>query len=146
MARRLTEQRYGMTEVLDNKPPASNPRDWRRDDLAANEASIFHTLDADVLAEISAAVGYVRAGGLDAETMEQEDFRVPALARQIGGLREHLDDGNGIVILRGLKQVTRNDTDAEIVAWGVANYFGQPIRQGLKKDRRLFSVTATGGQ
>ncbi len=146
VVRRLTELRHGMTEVLDNNPPASNPRGWRRDDLAANEASIFHALDAEVLAEISAAVGYVRAGGLDAETMEQEDFRVPALARQISGLRERLDDGNGIVILRGLKQATRNDTDAEIVAWGVANYFGQPIRQGLKKDRRLFSVTDTGGQ
>lgn len=124
----------------------TNPRAWRRDDLAANEESIFHTLDGDILAEVSGAAERVRSGGLDTETMEQQDFRVPLLARQMGGLRRRLDDGFGVLILRGLEEVTRNDRTAEIITWGLANYFGQPIRQGLRKDRRLFSVTDTGGQ
>jgi alpha-ketoglutarate-dependent taurine dioxygenase len=59
-------------------------------------------------------------------------------------LRAVLDDGPGFAILTGIDLDPYSDDEAGIVGWGLANYLGKPMRQGLKTDRRLFTVTDRG--
>lgn len=122
--------------------PPDRRRAWRGRDLAAD--SVRFPLTADINREIAAAMAHIRANGLDLDTVEQEDFRVPAFARHVPGLHRQLDDGAGVLILSGIELDPYADAESGIIAWGLANYLGRPIRQGLKKDRRLFSVTNHG--
>ena len=121
-------------------------RQWTRESLAEAHKPFVHHLDAGTRHRISNAINFARDNGLTANTVEQEDFRLPEFARTAKQLRSELDSGSGFVVLRDipLEQYV-NDTDAvEIIAWGLANYLGRPLRQGINTDRRLFSVSDQG--
>jgi alpha-ketoglutarate-dependent taurine dioxygenase len=117
---------------------------WRAADAARFAADIPFDLTPAMNREIAAAMAHVRRSGLTLETVEQEDVRLPAFARHVDRLRSRLDDGPGVVVLRGIGLDTFTDAETAIVAWALANYIGRPVRQGLAKDRRIFSVTDTG--
>lgn len=126
--------------------PATDPdtRAWRADDLAGESAALVHDLSAEVLAQIDAAVRQVRANGLTPETIEQEDFRLPAFAREVPALRAQLDSGRGFFVLRGVDVHGYSEAEVEMIGWALCNYLGQPIRQGIDHDRRFFTVSDKG--
>ncbi|MCC7426655.1 MAG: TauD/TfdA family dioxygenase [Alphaproteobacteria bacterium] len=144
------------TALLHRKPAAPPParaepvadagRLWTAATLDPLRESLFFDLPAATLAEIEEAIAHCRANGLTLETMEQEDFRLPSFAPHVAGLRHKLDTGAGILVLRGLPVDRHDDATCGMIAWGLANYLGRPLRQGLSADRRLFTVTDTGGQ
>ncbi len=117
---------------------------WQRADIEAIAPRLRWRVPASLQHEIAAAMTIIRANGLDLDTVEQEDFRLPSLAVEIPRLRALLDDGPGLVTLVGLDLDPYSDDEAGIVAWGIANYLGRPMRQGLRADRRLFTVTDRG--
>lgn len=126
--------------------PPSDPaaRAWRRAELEADPAPLFHDLPPEALRQIDEALAFARANGLTVETVEQEDVRLPALARDVPDLRARLDTGRGFVVLRGVDTGRMTEAEAEIVAWALCNYMGQPIRQGIDRDRRFFTVSDKG--
>lgn len=117
---------------------------WRRETLEARRAELTWAVPDALNRELAAAMALVRANGLDLDTVEQEDIRLPSFAQAVPALRARLDDGPGLVILSGIDLDGVGDDEAGIVGWGLANYLGRPIRQGLKADRRLFTVTDRG--
>jgi len=117
---------------------------WRRADLDAMAGDLRLPSPAALAGEIARALELVRANGLDIDTVEQEDLRLPSFARMVPSLRRLLDDGPGIAILAGLDLDGLTEDEAGIVGWGLANYLGKPMRQGLRADRRLFTVTDRG--
>ncbi len=123
---------------------AHAPRQWDRAGLDARAGEVFCNLPARAGEEIAAALGFIRANGLTLETFEQEDFRVPAFAPMAAEIRRRMDEGAGVVVLRGVPLDIADEEAAGITAWGLANYVGRPIRQGLSVDRRLFTVTDRG--
>lgn len=124
--------------------PATDPaaRGWTSQDLHATQ--LFFDLSAPALRQVRAGLAFAHANGLTVDTVEQEDFRVPAFAADVPGIHEQLDRGIGIAILRGLDPSAISESDAEIVAWGLCNYLGRPVRQGIATDRRLFTVADRG--
>lgn len=117
---------------------------WRRADLAGGAASLRWTAPAALQREIAQAMALVRANGLDLDTVEQEDFRLPSFARAVTSLRANLDDGPGLIVVAGIDLDPYSDDEAGLIGWALSNYLGRPIRQGLKADRRLFTVTDRG--
>lgn len=138
-------QRAGTTIGM-QKPCASRVRawQWRRADLDAMASDLRRPAPPALAGEIARALELVRANGLDIDTVEQEDLRLPSFARMVPSLRRLLDDGPGIAILAGLDLDPMSEDEAGIVGWGLANYLGKPMRQGLRADRRLFTVTDRG--
>ncbi len=126
--------------------PATDPetRAWRQADLARDADALFYTLPDAARAEIATALDFAKANGLTVDTVEQQDFRIPSLARDVPDLRKRLDSGRGFFVMRGLGDQGWTEAEAEIVSWAVCNYLGQPIRQGIGKDRRFFTVADTG--
>ncbi len=120
------------------------PRLWTRDSIEPRRMAHLIDLPAATNAELRVALAHVAANNLDLDTVEQEDIRLPSLAREAGRLRALLDDGPGFFVLRGIDLSGLDDEQAGIVAWGIANYLGRPVRQGLRRDRRLFTVTDAG--
>ena len=126
------------------RPAGDAPRLWTRDTIAPRRADHLVEMPEAATRELHAAIAHVRANGLGLDTVEQEDIRLPSLARIAGRLRALLDDGPGFLILRGVDLSGLSDEEAGIAAWGIGNYLGRPVRQGLKTDRRLFTVTDAG--
>lgn len=124
--------------------PADEPsaRAWSRQSLSS--ASVFFDLGGAALEEIDGCLQFAHANGLTVDTVEQEDFRVPTFAAAVRGIQERLDHGVGVAIVRGLDPSTLSESDAEIIAWGLCNYLGRPMRQGIATDRRLFTVSDKG--
>lgn len=135
-APRLTYHRLPSEE-----PPA---RLWEQSDLEANWPSLFYDLPQAALDQIGAAIDFANENGLTADTVEQEDFRIPAFARDVPALRRTLDTGRGFVVLRGIDVSKASEDEAEILSWGLCNYLGRPIRQGISHDRRFFTVVDKG--
>ncbi len=116
--------------------PAPN---WRTP--PASESAYVVEVPVAVRAQAETAIADIRRNGLGLDDIEQEDIRLPALIDIVADVHARLDQGPGFVILRGLAFDSFTESDCELVTWGVGNYFGRPIRQGLTKDRRLFTVT-----
>ncbi len=126
--------------------PLTDPdaRSWRQEDVTSEESSLFYELSDAAIAEIKDGIAFARANGLTVDTVEQQDFRIPSFARDVPELRRRLDAGRGFFVLRGIGADHWSEADAEIVAWSLCNYLGQPIRQGIGQDRRLFTVSDKG--
>lgn len=126
--------------------PASDPdaRAWHAADLSDEAETLLHDLSAEALAQIDAAVEGARANGLTPETVTQEDFRLPAFARAVPSLRAQLDSGRGFFVLRGVDVHRYSEPEVEMISWALCNYLGQPIRQGIDRDRRFFTVADKG--
>ena len=125
-------------------PRESAARAWRRDDLAADTKALFYRLSPEAIAQIDQALAFCHANNLTIDTVEQEDFRIPAFARDVADLRARMDHGRGFFVLQGLDAARYSEAEAEIVGWALCNYLGQPIRQGIGHDRRLFTVADKG--
>lgn len=128
---------FGTPTVFAGTPPPG----WRWTPDALGAADYVVEAPDAVRAQIAASLDAVHRNGLDLDTVEMEDLRLPGLAEVVPRLHDRLDGGPGFAILRGLALDTLPEDDAAIAAWGAANYVGRPIRQGLKKDRRIFTVT-----
>lgn len=126
--------------------PTDEPRarHWNAGSLQDDGAAHLYDLTREALEQIASALAFAKANGLSLETVEQEDFRVPAFARDVGQLRERLDNGRGFLVIGGLDAMTLIEAEAEVTAWGLCNYLGRPIRQGIDHDRRLFTVADKG--
>ena len=117
---------------------------WLARDIERRRAEAFFAFSPSMNRELAVAMQHVRATGLALDTVEQEDLRLPQFARHVDDLRRRLDGGLGAVVLGDIDLGPYSDAETAIVAWAIANYLGRVIRQGLAKDRRIFSVTNQG--
>jgi len=75
---------------------------WDRATIAAQAERLRVAAPAGLATEIARAMAQIRANGLDIDSVEQEDMRLPAFARLVPALHRCLDDGPGFLILTGL--------------------------------------------
>jgi len=137
-----------ISEIARSTPavPLTDPaaRAWRREDLASEQDSLFYDLTNGANVEITLGIGFANSNSLTVDTVEQQDFRIPSFALDVPDLRKRLDEGRGFFILRGLDPDRWSEPEAEIISWVLCNYLGQPMRQGIAHDRRLFTVADRG--
>ncbi len=105
------------------------PRAWRAIDLESRSGDVFFELGDEAREQIRRALPHVRANRFGLPTVEQEDMRLPALAREVPGLRARLDHGLGFFVLRGLPLDELDLEEGQILAWVISNYLGKVIRQ-----------------
>lgn len=96
--------------------------------------------ECDALHERTMAL---RQRGLDSGEITRADFELPALQATIERLAEELENGRGVVVIRGLP-AERYDEDAlRLVYWGIVQQLGTPISQN-SKGQQLAEVTDHG--
>jgi hypothetical protein len=79
------------------------------------------------LAEIDAALAAAKARGLSWEAMAAGDFPLPGLAPLFDDIREELENGSGLLMLRGIDPARYTLDDAKIVYAGIARQLGTPV-------------------
>ena len=73
---------------------------WTGKELESDDGWVWHLDDTDI-AEIDIALEFAAARNLSWQQLSQSNFPLGNFAPKIAGLAEELEDGRGIVLLRG---------------------------------------------
>jgi hypothetical protein len=96
--------------------------DWREEGL--------HVLTAEEIAEIDAALVYLRGlGRADFPDITPEKFPLPTLGSLLRQKRDDIRDGRGFLLLRGLPRERYSADDMALIYFGTGAYLGEPIPQ-----------------
>lgn len=108
--------------------PVEHPSVWHRADLERNPSWIIRLTPAQT-AEVDAAVRAVEARGLRGAEFTREEFPLPELGPVLEGAVDELENGRGVVLLKGLPVDPRDEERAARIIWGIGAYFGRALRQ-----------------
>ncbi len=108
------------------------PEAWYGEDLAQDDRWRFRLDEAD-LAEIDAAVSVASAAGKSwIDMISKADFPLPGLARKLSRVADELENGCGLVNLKGLAVDAYDDADLNRIWYGICLNLGTPIYQNYR--------------
>jgi hypothetical protein len=128
--------------------PITGANVWRGRDMAQS-SRWQRRLSPAQLAEIDAAFAAARRCGLSSwEAMTDDDFRLPGLGALFDDIREELENGSGLLMLRGIDPSRYTLDDARIVYAGIARQLGTLVfsNRGGEVMRDIRDVGADVGQ
>jgi len=109
----------------------SGPIVWTDEDLRRSR-DWMRTLTAAETDELDAALRAVQRHGLDWQAMTRDDFAIPRLAASLADVSRELEDGRGLVLLRGIPVERYGEDELRIVYWGLGLHLGTPRYQNGK--------------
>ena len=108
------------------------PEAWHGDNLALDDRWRFHLNEAD-LVEIDAAVSAVRnAGKIWSDMTSKADFPLPGLASKLSKVANELENGCGLVNLKGIAVDAHGNADLNRIWYGIFLNLGTPIYQNYR--------------
>ena len=111
--------------------PIAGPMVWQGEDLARSTDWIRTVTPAEI-DELDAALRAVQRRGLGWRAVTREDFALPGLARRLAEVARELEDGRGLVLLRGLPVERYGDDELRIIYWGLGQHLGTPRYQNAQ--------------
>ena len=85
----------------------TGPANWRAKDLQDEREWIIH-LTPEQIAAFDAALKAARASGATLHTLTRENFPLKGFDALIADVQDRLENGRGIVVLRGLPALQYN--------------------------------------
>ena len=101
---------------------------WHGRDLAASSDWIRTITPAEV-DEIDGALRAVQRRGVAWRDMKKDDFPVPRLAASLDQVRDELENGRGVVLLRRIPVERYTEDELRIIYWGIGLHTGTPRYQ-----------------
>lgn len=114
-----------------SRAPLAGANVWLGRDMARSTRWV-RDLDADALAAIDAALRQVEARGLDWRRVGRDDFPLPGLEPFFDELREEIENGSGMMKLRGLPVSRYDETALRRIYFGLASHLGTPVFQNRR--------------
>ncbi len=113
-----------------NASPRPLERQCEWDAATVAEESVWTVQLGDrQLAEIDAALRHARAKTDDVLAIDAADFPLATLSGLLSDIAAELVDGRGFVRIRGIDRTAYDQTEMEIIYWGVGLHLGQPWPQ-----------------
>ena len=124
--------------------PFDHPAAWTAADIEGKDTIAFDLADRHVAA-FEAALEGLRERGLTAfEDIGRGDFPLDDIAGDVGDWRHEIDDGRGLLLLRGFPIDRWSREDTELVWFGLGAHFGRAVSQSVLGDL-LGHVVNVGG-
>ena len=101
---------------------------WRGEEMARSTRWI-RGLDAAAVAEIDAALGAARSAGIPWHETTRERFPLPGLTATLAEVARELEDGGGLVTLRGLPVERYTPAELRQIWFGLGSHLGRPVFQ-----------------
>ena len=111
-----------------------HPSAWTGASIGGKEALAFD-LGPRHLASFERAVESVRASGLAFYDVGCGDFPLDAIAADVAAVKHALDEGRGIVVVRGFPVGRWAPEDVELMYWGLGCHLGTAASQSVMGDR-----------
>ena len=112
---------------------ATGPANWLGRDLQNSDSWIYRLNDAET-AEVEQALAYVIEQNIALKNMTADDFSVPLLAPVLNKLREELEEGPGLKLLRGFPTDTLSTDHLRVMYWGIGLHVGTAVSQSNRND------------
>jgi hypothetical protein len=100
---------------------------WLGQDMVRSSRWIRDLRPADIR-EIDAALGAVERRALAWHDIKPADFPLPGLAGMLSDIREELENGCGMVKLRGLPVARYSEDQLRRLYYGLGSNLGTPVR------------------
>jgi hypothetical protein len=115
---------------------------WQAEDVS-DEATWTEVFEAEELEEIDVALRVALDRSSDVLEIGSEDFPLPGLSKRLGRIESDLIEGRGFVRLRGIDRARYDQSEMEVIYWGLGMHLGQPWPQN-KYGHVLGDVTDQG--
>ena len=123
--------------------PVPFPQAWNAAQMRAERSRWVFALEAAQLREIADALQRVRSRGLRIP-FGAEDFPLPILVPKLATIRDEIEHGSGVALIRGL-EVDRYGLDGtRLVYWGLGAHLGVALAQN-PRGALLVDVRDEGG-
>lgn len=109
------------------------PEAWMPGELLA-DTSWVQTLTDEDRAELDAGVRAVKERGLEAGRFGRESFPLPRLRSRLDSYVDMLENGRGVVLLRGVDVHAYDLDDLKRLYWGLILSLGTPMTQNARGD------------
>jgi hypothetical protein len=116
---------------MTSRTPLSGPSAWLGRDIARAKRWIRDLPPAGA-DELDAALRHVRARGLAWHEMTRESFPLPGVAGFFGDVAAELEDGSGMVKLRGIPVDRYDAEDLRRLYFGIGCHVGTPVFQNRR--------------
>ncbi len=113
--------------------PIASPADWRGPDLR-KRTDWIHTLASNEIDEIEHALKTAKARGVTLATLEKEKFPLTAFPRIVDRVRETLENGPGMFLIRGFPTERYEAADLRLIYWALGKYLGTAVTQSAEGD------------
>ena len=112
---------------------AIGPANWRRCDLQNSETWVYILNDAEKT-EVRSTLARVIKRNVALKDMTLDDFKLPLLAPVLNNLRDELEDGLGLKLLRGFPVKGLNTDHLRAMYWGIGLHIGTAVSQSKRND------------
>lgn len=106
---------------------------WKGPDIQGSERWIRHLTD-DEIDEIDTAFRHARGRGLDFDELTREAFALPTFSAEVAHLRDVLENGLGLGLLRGFPIDGYSEDDLKYIYWGIGKHVGTAVSQSMRGD------------
>jgi hypothetical protein len=113
---------------MTTRHPLTGPCTWLGRDMARSARWRRH-LTPDAVAEIDAALRGVQRRGLPWHAITRDSFPLPGLGALIADIQDELENGSGMMQLRGLPVARYADAELRQIYFGLGCHVGTPVFQ-----------------
>lgn len=106
---------------------------WRGADIHDGEEWIYR-LDAGEIAEIDDALAHLKSTGRQIPDVGKEHFPLKRFARTLRLLQTEIENGLGIMLVRGLPRERYSAEEMGLIYWGIGAHFGRAVAQNAQGD------------
>ncbi|HYM30989.1 MAG TPA: TauD/TfdA family dioxygenase [Candidatus Cybelea sp.] len=113
------------------RAPLTGPSVWLGAEMARSTRWL-RDFSADHVGEIDAALAQVRRRGLAWSEIKREDFPLPTVSALLADAADELENGSGMVKLRGLPVARYDDAALRAIYFGLGLNLGTPVFQNRR--------------
>lgn len=113
---------------MTDRTPLTGPAAWRGEEIRTSTRWI-RDLPASAVAELDAALAAVKKKGLAWSQITRQDFPLAALDGLLADIADELENGCGIMKLRGVPVERYDEEDLRKIYFGLGTHLGTPVFQ-----------------
>jgi hypothetical protein len=106
---------------------------WLGGDIRSDEDWIYRLSDEE-LAELDAALRHLQASGRHIPDVGKAHFPLKRFARTLRLLQTEIEDGLGIMLIRGLPRERYSMEEIGLIYWGIGAHLGRAVAQNAQGD------------
>ena len=105
---------------------------WTGKDMEQRSAEWLIVLDAAALDDLERALRRVQQAGIPTYQIRREDFPLPSFAPIVARIQNEVENGRGLVMVRGFPVERYSSQEAEIIYWGLGTHIGTGVSQNAR--------------
>ncbi len=115
------------------RKPIEGPAAWRAPEMS-ERTDWIHVLGETEIAEIEAAFHWTRERNIPLAKIEREDFPAPRFAALCERVRDMIENGPGIFLIRGFPAQRYDMSALRAIYWGMGKHLGTAVTQSSDGD------------